>query len=130
MLEMGEPVRIMDLAQRMIRLSGQRPGADIEIRITGIRPGEKLTEELHTADEDLTTTEHPSIMQLVPRRVSRRLLDQSLHDLDGLVSRDDEQQTRAALMRLAWAPARIDLPTDPPVVIDLTEQRTWNPSSI
>jgi FlaA1/EpsC-like NDP-sugar epimerase len=130
MLEMGEPVRILDLAERMIRLSGQRPGADIEIRITGVRPGEKLTEELHTADEDLSPTQHPSIMQLVPQRVSRRLLDQSLAALDDLVAGDDEQQARATLMRLAWAPARIDLPADPPPVIELTERRTWNPSSI
>lgn len=130
MLEMGEPVRIMDLAQRMIRLSGQRPGADIEIRITGMRPGEKLTEELHTEDEDLTATTHPSIMQLIPHRVSRRLLEQSLANFDELVALNDEEQARAALMRLAWAPTRIDLPIDPPAVIDLTERRTWNPSSI
>ncbi len=48
MLEMGEPVRIIDLAKRMVRLSGYRPGADIEIRVTGVRPGEKLEEELRT----------------------------------------------------------------------------------
>ena len=51
MLEMGEPVKIMDLAQRMIALSGRRVGTDVEIRVTGMRPGEKLAEELCTPEE-------------------------------------------------------------------------------
>jgi FlaA1/EpsC-like NDP-sugar epimerase len=60
-LDMGEPVRIMELAERMIRLSGRRVGADIAIEITGVRPGEKLVEELHHEAEHLTPTVHPSI---------------------------------------------------------------------
>jgi O-antigen biosynthesis protein WbqV len=130
MLEMGEPVRILDLAQRMIRLAGQRPGADIEIRITGVRPGEKLTEDLYSPDEAPMPTAHPSIVQLTPMRPSRRLLDASIDHLAELVEADEEDGTRSALMRLAWAPARIDLPASTPPVIDLTERRTWNPSSI
>ncbi len=51
MLDMGEPVRIHDLATRMIRLSGQRPGADVEVRVTSVRPGEKLDEQLHDPEE-------------------------------------------------------------------------------
>ena len=53
MLEMGEPVSILDLAHRMIRLSGLQPGLDIRIRITGPRIGEKLHEQLHSSSEDL-----------------------------------------------------------------------------
>ena len=56
-LDMGEPVRIVDLAPDMIRLSGLRVGEDIEIEFTGLRPGEKLYEELHVAGE--TTAAHP-----------------------------------------------------------------------
>ena len=62
MLEMGEPVSILDLAQRMIRLSGLHPGTDIQIRIIGPRVGEKLHEQLHSPSERLVTTEHPSIL--------------------------------------------------------------------
>lgn len=55
-LDMGEPVRIYDLAEKMIRLQGYRPGADIEIRITGLRPGEKLYEELLMDEEGMQDT--------------------------------------------------------------------------
>jgi FlaA1/EpsC-like NDP-sugar epimerase len=65
MLKMGEVVRIVDLAERMIRMHGLRPYIDIPITFTGIRPGEKLHEELHTADENLCATVHPGIVQLV-----------------------------------------------------------------
>jgi FlaA1/EpsC-like NDP-sugar epimerase len=62
LLEMGEPVRIVDLAEEMIRLSGLRPGEDIEIVFTGLRPGEKLFEELYAAGENLQPTRHPKIL--------------------------------------------------------------------
>jgi FlaA1/EpsC-like NDP-sugar epimerase len=60
-LDMGEPVRILDLATNMIRLAGLVPGEDIEIRFTGPRPGEKLFEELHLAGEDIVPTYHEKI---------------------------------------------------------------------
>jgi FlaA1/EpsC-like NDP-sugar epimerase len=61
-LDMGEPVQIADLAADMIRLSGLRLGEDIEIEFTGIRPGEKLFEELHSHGEQHLPTRHPKIM--------------------------------------------------------------------
>lgn len=61
-LDMGEPVRIVDLAADLIRLSGLRLGADIQIRYTGIRPGERLHEEMFTRGEDVVPTEHPKIL--------------------------------------------------------------------
>ncbi len=61
-LDMGEPVRILDLATDMIRLSGMRVGEDIEIKIIGLRPGEKLYEELYDASERHERTAHPKIM--------------------------------------------------------------------
>ena len=60
-LDMGEPVRILDLAKETIRLSGLRPFEDIDIIFTGIRPGEKLFEELQTNGEFMSKTLHPKI---------------------------------------------------------------------
>jgi FlaA1/EpsC-like NDP-sugar epimerase len=61
-LDMGEPVRIVDLARDMIRLSGLRVDEDIQIHFSGIRPGEKLFEELHCEGERHLTTSHPKIL--------------------------------------------------------------------
>src|ERR1700730_9296673 len=61
MLDMGEPVKILDLARNLILLSGLRPDKDIRIQFTGIRPGEKLYEELSTADENTVPTYHDKI---------------------------------------------------------------------
>jgi len=60
-LDMGDPVNILELAEDLIRLSGLTPGKDIEIKITGSRPGEKMEEELFTKDEQLDTTSHGRI---------------------------------------------------------------------
>jgi FlaA1/EpsC-like NDP-sugar epimerase len=69
-LDMGEPVRIMDLAENMIRLSGHEPGRDIAIEIVGIRPGEKLHEELFNLDETVRPTRFGRI-----QRATRPALD-------------------------------------------------------
>jgi FlaA1/EpsC-like NDP-sugar epimerase len=60
-LDMGEPVKIVDLAADMIRLSGLTPNEDIDIKFTGVRPGEKLFEELLGIDEETASTQHPKI---------------------------------------------------------------------
>lgn len=62
-LDMGDPVRISDLAEDLIRLSGLEVGSDIEICYTGVRPGEKLYEELFFGPDDAAPTEHPKILQ-------------------------------------------------------------------
>ncbi len=80
-LDMGEPVRIMDLAKDMIRLSGLRVGDDIEIEVTGLRPGEKLYEELYGKEEQHVQTSHSKIM--VATGESRSLLE-VIHDLSQL----------------------------------------------
>ncbi len=63
-LDMGEPVRIVELAEDMIRLTGREPGTDIAIEFIGLRPGEKLHEELHSAAEQLADTEHTKIQRI------------------------------------------------------------------
>jgi FlaA1/EpsC-like NDP-sugar epimerase len=63
MLDMGEPVKILDLARDMIRLSGLEEGADIEIHFTGLRPGEKLYEEMFFSHEVAEVTEHSKILR-------------------------------------------------------------------
>jgi FlaA1/EpsC-like NDP-sugar epimerase len=63
MLDMGEPVKIVDLARDMIRLCGLEAGVDIEIQFTGARPGEKLYEEMFWSDESAIPTEHPKILR-------------------------------------------------------------------
>jgi FlaA1/EpsC-like NDP-sugar epimerase len=63
-LEMGTPVRVVDMACDLIRLSGKEPGRDIEIVYTGLRPGEKLYEEIITQGEDIVPTSHEKIMVL------------------------------------------------------------------
>jgi FlaA1/EpsC-like NDP-sugar epimerase len=88
-LDMGQPVRIADLARQMIELSGLMPGEDIDIEYTGLRPGEKLFEELSYASENMTATAHPKIhrflsqpesMQSVRERLE--VLTRHLHDPD------------------------------------------------
>jgi FlaA1/EpsC-like NDP-sugar epimerase len=79
-LDMGEPVRIMDLAHQMIELSGHVPGRDIAIEVVGIRPGEKLHEELFNVDEEVRPTRYGKI-----RRVTRPALDPEAL-ADGLAS--------------------------------------------
>jgi len=101
MLDMGEPVRIYDLAERMIRLSGRRPGIDIEIRITGVRPGEKLAEELLTLDEVECPTVHPSIMRVVPTRIEPQLLEQGVVALTAMAEAFDEDHCAQELRWLA-----------------------------
>jgi FlaA1/EpsC-like NDP-sugar epimerase len=70
-LDMGEPVRILDLARQLIKLSGFAPEKDIHIEFTGLRPGEKLFEEMNYQGESITATRHPKILRLVcePRSI-------------------------------------------------------------
>jgi FlaA1/EpsC-like NDP-sugar epimerase len=60
---MGKPVKVLDLATRMIQLAGLEPGKDIEIKFTQLRPGEKMYEELFKDSEELAATDHPKILR-------------------------------------------------------------------
>lgn len=101
-LEMGEQVRILDLAQRMIRLSGRHVG-DIEIRMTGVRPGEKLIEELHAPDEELHPTGHSAIRRLRPTTMSWMDLNAALERLKTTVATGDDPGAKTELFKLTGA---------------------------
>lgn len=98
MLEMGEPVRIADLAKRMISLAGLRPGADVGIEVVGLRRGEKLTEELFTSDEEPASTVHPKIFQLHPSVAARDELTRVVDELGEAVDRFDDEAIRSLLL--------------------------------
>lgn len=98
LLEMGEPVRIMDLARQMIALSGRTAGKDIEIEITGLRPGEKLTEAL-LDDTERSLPCAPKVMEVVSSS-ALRVTANHLLDLEGLADRGDVEDVRRALFDL------------------------------
>jgi O-antigen biosynthesis protein WbqV len=80
-LDMGQPVRILDLAMQMIRLAGLKPDEDIKITYTGLRPGEKLYEELFHFSENAVKTAHESIFLASPRFADMASLRRSIHEL-------------------------------------------------
>jgi FlaA1/EpsC-like NDP-sugar epimerase len=98
MLEMGQPVRILDLAHRMIRLSGRRPGTDVEIRICGMRAGEKLQEELRIPEEGQRPSEHPSVLCLDPVLPGEDELAARMDLLRRLAEADDAEAIRTTLL--------------------------------
>jgi len=87
-LDMGKPVRIVDLAENLIRLSGYLPYKDIDIKFTGLRPGEKLYEELLMAEEGLNATEHDLIFKLPPVEIDEEKFFTTLHELKRFVYSD------------------------------------------
>ena len=101
-LDMGEPVRILDLAKDMITLSGLRPGIDLEIVHSGIRPGEKLFEELSIEGEDFSPTKHPKIAIWTHRPEDWDQLCEGIEHLLALADRDDREGTaiRAQLAKI------------------------------
>jgi len=80
-LDMGKPVKIIDLARQVIRLSGLRPDVDVKIVYTGLRPGEKLYEELMHETENLLPTDHPSLMVAQPRFVQLKAVQNQIANI-------------------------------------------------
>jgi FlaA1/EpsC-like NDP-sugar epimerase len=89
-LEMGKPVKILRLAEKLITLSGKRPYKDIEIVFTGIRPGEKMYEELFNHAETVLPTSHPQIRMARCERVDMKSMEAQLERIRHLVSERDE----------------------------------------
>jgi len=98
MLDMGEPINIASLALDLIRSRGLRPGDDIKLVFTGLRPGERLTEELLAADEGVRPTVNPAIMEVVsPASISQQDLDWTIDRLTQLASEGRADQLEKAL---------------------------------
>jgi FlaA1/EpsC-like NDP-sugar epimerase len=122
-LDMGEPIRILDLAHDLIRLHGFEPNKTMPVVFTGIRPGEKLYEELSYDSEELTETSHPKIRSATcTDTIDEFSLRHELDKLRELCDRGMEDEVREALMRLATngvGPANPeDLPTSAVVSSD------------
>ncbi len=114
-LDMGEPVRIRYLAEQMIYLAGKHPDRDVRIVYTGLRPGEKLFEELFHAQEDYALTSHPKIWLARSRPLQRASLDSALNQMRQASMRFDEPALEQLLRN--WVPEyRAESATQPDVV--------------
>jgi len=105
-LDMGEPVRIVDLAEKMIRLSGKEPGREIAIEYVGPAPGEKLHEELVGDGEAVSPSRHPKIDLITRPPVDSEWLEAELADLERLVEEGETLELVAELRRLVGEPRR------------------------
>lgn len=101
MLDMGEPVPIIDLARRMIQLSGARVDVDIPIKVVGIRPGEKLRENLREPEEQVLATEHASISRLIPITSPPAWFEANLDLLADATRRRNPDKVRQLLFAIA-----------------------------
>jgi O-antigen biosynthesis protein WbqV len=99
-LDMGEPVRIVDLARQMIRLAGKRPEIDVKIAFTGLRPGEKMFEEIFHSAEPPVPTGQTGILAAPARRFDRAAVADALDALEDRCRALDRDGTLAALRRL------------------------------
>ena len=105
-LDMGEPVRIYDLAEDLIRLSGLKPHVDISIQITGLRPGEKLYEELLMTEEGIQNTRHEKIFVGKPSDLSFKMVKSNVEKLEEMLNTasDDEIKERLSVLVPTYKP--------------------------
>jgi FlaA1/EpsC-like NDP-sugar epimerase len=111
-LDMGEPVRIVDLADTMIRLSGKEPARDIAVEFVGARPGEKLHEELWSEDESVTPSDHEAILLVTRPAIDAGWLASELSALEELVESGDTLELVGRLNALVGAPQRATVSGD------------------
>ena len=99
-LDMGDPVKIVDLARQMIELSGYRPDTDIEIKFTGLRPGEKLFEELSHHKERLEPTTHAKISRFVAPAHDLRAVENFFGRIRPLLGRNAPSESKQLLTEM------------------------------
>jgi FlaA1/EpsC-like NDP-sugar epimerase len=112
MLDMGSPVSIVSLAEQMIRASGQIPGVDVEIRVTGVRAGEKLAERLVDDHEVAAATGHPSLTRVTSNIPDAGTLEAEVDRMAGLCTDGDDLSVGSELLMLARS-ARLAEPALP-----------------
>jgi O-antigen biosynthesis protein WbqV len=105
-LDMGEPIKIVDIARRMIRLAGLRPDIDVPIQFVGLRPGEKLYEELFDSTEERARSSIPGVIEATPCPVPLEKLVQAFAELSHLIAACDEDGVRDLMKELLRAPAQ------------------------
>jgi FlaA1/EpsC-like NDP-sugar epimerase len=98
--DMGQPVKIIDLARKMIRLAGYTPGKDMEIKFTGLRPGEKMYEELFKESEQLLATHHPLIMKARKISLDQAWLEKEINELVESAIHHRQQRIRQQIKAL------------------------------
>jgi FlaA1/EpsC-like NDP-sugar epimerase len=118
-LDMGEPVKIIYLAEQLIRLAGQEPGRDIQIIYTGLRPGEKLYEELFHELEPYDKTMHEKIFLAHPRQADWDDLRAELRNTELAVRRYDTKSLQRILLRLVPELAKTSVTVEPAEVIPI-----------
>jgi FlaA1/EpsC-like NDP-sugar epimerase len=106
-LDMGEPVSIVELARNMIRLSGKEPGRDIAIEFIGVRPGEKLHEELWGDGETVGSTPHPKILSVTRPTTDAAWLEEELGELQRLVAEGETLELVSRLAAMIKQPQRV-----------------------
>ena len=106
-LDMGEPVSIVELARNMIRLSGKEPERDIAIEFTGVRPGEKLHEERWGDGESVGSTLHPKILSVTRPSIDAAWLEEELTELDRLVAGGETLELVSKLVAMIKEPRRV-----------------------
>ena len=109
-LDMGEPVRIIDLARDMIRLSGLEPDRDIAIEVVGIRPGEKLDEDLFEEWETVAPTAHAKVRRATRPTIDAAWLELRLDSLEELALGGDTLRAEELLLQMVRAPQRAGSP--------------------
>ena len=105
-LDMGKPVRIFDLAKKIIRYKGLEPGKDIEIKITGLRPGEKLYEEMLMDEEGLKETPNKLIHIGQPIEIDRNFLNKLNKLIDSAQENKSDIKERTAAIVDTYKPAK------------------------
>lgn len=116
-LEMGEPIRILDLARQMIRPSGKQPGIDVPIKITGLRPGEKLHEQLFHQSEAMDPTAVAGIKVASPRAADLKVLSRAIDELGEAAAAGDQARTLQLLHRLVPEFADANVPPIPAAAV-------------
>ena len=113
-LDMGEPVKIVDLARDLLRLSGLEEGVDMDIAFTGVRPGEKLYEEVLFGEEDIRATNHPKVLRTIDSPEDEQFMDGVATLIrNAVMSASDDATLRDGLRQLVPEFAREDARTDP-----------------